>query len=293
MHLWEANITKADFSSPGLYRCFCLVKFETSQLKKKNTFGKKNEEKRYPTTNGGMQNGSSVEMLTHCVHVFACLVSIFTLSQWITTKFLPRSSAGSILRVRCWLGRGSNSDTRWKKIFAKKERKGKVLFNELWTVGQSEDFYGPWNKKKGGRRRGGKGYPKNILQQPSSSHEVEGSSFTGQFWTQKKKHFFFHFLGSNREVLRILKQQEEKKGKNSLVCNPTPTPFSFQHTNFASSSSSSSSSSSKSSNPLGKIKCRRRKLKGRRKEREVFLNSVAKKKGFFWNPVFGSLFYAF
>ncbi len=34
-----------------------------------------------PTINGGMQNGSSVGIHTHCIHVFARLVPIFMLSR--------------------------------------------------------------------------------------------------------------------------------------------------------------------------------------------------------------------
>ena len=59
-----------------------------------------------PTTNGGMQNGSSVWIFcTHCIHVFARLVLICMLSWWLLTKFLHWSSGGSLLRVRCWLGK--------------------------------------------------------------------------------------------------------------------------------------------------------------------------------------------
>ncbi len=57
-----------------------------------------------PTTNGGIQNGSSAKICTHCIHIFACLVSICVLSWRLLTKFLHRSSVGSLLRVRCWLG---------------------------------------------------------------------------------------------------------------------------------------------------------------------------------------------
>ena len=42
---------------------------------------------------------------TCCTHVFARLALICTLSQWLSTKFLHRSSGGSLLRVRCWLGK--------------------------------------------------------------------------------------------------------------------------------------------------------------------------------------------
>ncbi len=57
-----------------------------------------------PTSNGGMQNGSSVGICTHCVHVFARLMPTCMLSRCLLTKFLHRSSGGSLLRVCCWLG---------------------------------------------------------------------------------------------------------------------------------------------------------------------------------------------
>ncbi len=57
-----------------------------------------------PTTNGDMQKGSSVGIHTHCMHVFARLASTCMLSRCLVTKFLQRSSGGSLLRVRCWLG---------------------------------------------------------------------------------------------------------------------------------------------------------------------------------------------
>ncbi len=63
----------------------------------------------YPTTNGGMQNGSSVEIYTqkritcflHVWHRFVCSVGAYQQNFWI------RAQVGSLLRVRCWLGSGS------------------------------------------------------------------------------------------------------------------------------------------------------------------------------------------
>ncbi len=69
----------------------------------------------FPTTNGGMQNGSSVGLYTHCIHVFACLAQICTVwsvSACLLTRFLHRSSVGSLLRVRCWLGSSCRSRER-------------------------------------------------------------------------------------------------------------------------------------------------------------------------------------
>ena len=58
-----------------------------------------------PTTNGDMQNGSSVGICTRYIHAFAHLAPICILSRCLLTKFLRRSSVGSLLRVRrCWLG---------------------------------------------------------------------------------------------------------------------------------------------------------------------------------------------
>ena len=56
----------------------------------------------YPTTNGGMQNGSSVGIhytLLACFCTFFCM-----LTRLLLKKLLHRSSVGSLLRVRCWLG---------------------------------------------------------------------------------------------------------------------------------------------------------------------------------------------
>ncbi len=40
---------------------------------------------------------------TRCMRVFARLAPICVLSRCLVTKFLHRSSLGSLLRVRCWL----------------------------------------------------------------------------------------------------------------------------------------------------------------------------------------------
>ena len=68
---------------------------------------------KYPTTNGGMQNGSSVGVYTRCIYTFfARLVPICLLSRCILAKKnLRRSSRGSLLRVHCWLG----SIATWNK----------------------------------------------------------------------------------------------------------------------------------------------------------------------------------
>ena len=60
----------------------------------------------FPTTNGGMPNGSSVGIFTHCAHVFFLHVWAPTcvLRRCLSTKFLLRSSDRSLSRVRCWLG---------------------------------------------------------------------------------------------------------------------------------------------------------------------------------------------
>ncbi len=61
------------------------------------------EEKKSPTSNGAMQNGSSAGICMHCIHVFARLAQIFMLSRCLLTKLLHRSSVGSLLRVRSLL----------------------------------------------------------------------------------------------------------------------------------------------------------------------------------------------
>ena len=66
---------------------------------------KRSQAYRHPTSNGGMQNGSSVGIRTRYVHVFARLAPICMLSRGVLKIFLHRSSGGSLLGVRCWLGR--------------------------------------------------------------------------------------------------------------------------------------------------------------------------------------------
>ncbi len=62
----------------------------------------------HPTTNGGMPNGSSVEirMYVHIAYTFlAHSAPICMHSRCLLTKFLHRSSVRSLLKVRCWLGK--------------------------------------------------------------------------------------------------------------------------------------------------------------------------------------------
>ncbi len=59
----------------------------------------------YPTTNGGMQNGSSVEIRTHSLQVFARLAPICMVIGCLVTKFLHRRLVGfinSALLVGWW-----------------------------------------------------------------------------------------------------------------------------------------------------------------------------------------------
>ena len=56
-------------------------------------------------TDGGMKNGSSVGIGTRCMHVIERFAPTCNAqSVLINKKFLHRSSDGSLLRVRCWLG---------------------------------------------------------------------------------------------------------------------------------------------------------------------------------------------
>ncbi len=65
----------------------------------------------FPTTNGGMPNGSSVGTQARCTQVFASLAPICMLRRCFLTKFLHRSSAGSLLRARALLVGYQNSRT--------------------------------------------------------------------------------------------------------------------------------------------------------------------------------------
>ena len=59
-----------------------------------------------PTTNGGMQKRKlSRNTYTLRTRFFARLAPICVLRRCLLAKFLHRSSGGSLLRVRCWLGR--------------------------------------------------------------------------------------------------------------------------------------------------------------------------------------------
>ncbi len=64
----------------------------------------------------------------HCVHIFAhnwCR-SVRMLSRWLLTKFLHRSSVGTLIRVRCWLGKKFNLP-----IF-----QASFLLTPVWKKGQ-------------------------------------------------------------------------------------------------------------------------------------------------------------
>ncbi len=77
----------------------------------------------YPTTNGGMQNGSSVRTRTHCVRIYCTFGHRFaTLSPCLLTKFLHRSSGEGLSRVRCWLGCSSFASHAAKAISGNKGR---------------------------------------------------------------------------------------------------------------------------------------------------------------------------
>ncbi len=63
----------------------------------------------YPTTNGGMQTGSSVGISTRCIHVLAPLgADLHAQSVIFNKKNLQRSSVGSLSGVHCRLGRTQN-----------------------------------------------------------------------------------------------------------------------------------------------------------------------------------------
>ena len=72
----------------------------------------------YPTSKGGLQDGGSVGIRTCCTHVFARLIPVCMLSRCLATKFLPRSSGGSLLRVHCWLGTKKNVLEEFKPFFS-------------------------------------------------------------------------------------------------------------------------------------------------------------------------------
>ncbi len=78
----------------------------------------------HPTSNGGMQNGSSVGICTRCVHIFARFdADLHAQSVIINNNFCIGAQEGSLFRARCWLGRSSyrqscgfaEEGSRWEK----------------------------------------------------------------------------------------------------------------------------------------------------------------------------------
>ncbi len=57
----------------------------------------------HPTTNGAVQNGSSVGIYTNCIHVSACWAPICMMSVLVEIS-ASELIVGCLLRVRCWLG---------------------------------------------------------------------------------------------------------------------------------------------------------------------------------------------
>ncbi len=91
--------------------CSCLLFGQTGNKNKNRLCSKicgvktrcQGSSETFPTTNGGMQNGSSAGICTHCIHVFfARLALICMLSRCLVKTFLHRSSVGSLLKVRCF-----------------------------------------------------------------------------------------------------------------------------------------------------------------------------------------------
>ncbi len=117
----------------------------------------------YPTTNGGMQNGSSVGKFTHCMHVFARFAPICMLSLCLLTKFLHRSSVGSLLRVRCWLGCDVSVDAffhlffRDEWLFPRKALKKRETM-DITTF----KLVGRWSHSKDEREREREDYCKRL-----------------------------------------------------------------------------------------------------------------------------------
>ncbi len=97
-----------------------------------------------------MQNGSSVGISTHCVHVFARFVPICMLSRCLLTKFPRRSSGGSFLRVRCWLGNAffSPSERMWSGERHSSAKKKTEVLNFDSVERQVLQFLQRWKKKR-------------------------------------------------------------------------------------------------------------------------------------------------
>ena len=77
--------------------CTGIVEYPPPFVKAPLREGKRERERRRsPTSNGGMQRLSW--------NICTFLALFCTLSRCLLTKLLHRSSVGSLLRVRCWLG---------------------------------------------------------------------------------------------------------------------------------------------------------------------------------------------
>ncbi len=69
----------------------------------------------YPTTNGGMQNGSSVGIYTHFIHVFFTFGADLYVQSVLINKIPASELSRSLLSVRCWLGTRNQMMAKKKK----------------------------------------------------------------------------------------------------------------------------------------------------------------------------------
>ncbi len=153
----------------------------------------------YPTTNSGTQNGSSVRIYTHCMHVFARLAPICKLNRCLLTKFLRRSSVGSLLRVLCWLGSqtASSNFSLWK-----------FSLSPYWKKGRKREREGRQCQESmvaGGRVEGAKMEEKYRYQSCCQRNPKR------LFFPKRKKDGFFFAFFSRKEEQEYGEFQRERK----------------------------------------------------------------------------------
>ncbi len=83
--------------------------------------------KEYPTTNNGMQNGSSVGIYTHCMHVFGAFgADSYARSLPINKIYASELRRKLLSRVHCWLGRRRSFHHHVFLVFSKRWKEGRI-----------------------------------------------------------------------------------------------------------------------------------------------------------------------
>ena len=94
--------------------------------------GKSRLKERDPTTNGGMQNGSSVGTCTHCIHAFAYFAPICMLSRSLLTKISASELSAKFICCELLVGEGSLLE--FPLLCSQEEEKEEDRFTNLCIV---------------------------------------------------------------------------------------------------------------------------------------------------------------